>query len=60
MISQYGTTEWTLWDRFVFEDDPTLDHIVKFFKEKHGLSIGLASQGVCMLWSAWTPPAKVR
>lgn len=56
---QYGTTEWTLWDRFVFENNPTLETVVKFFKEKHGLEISMVSQGVSMLWSSWTAPAKV-
>jgi len=55
---KYGTTEWTLWDRFVFENNPTLETIVKFFKEKHNLDISMVSQGVSMLWSSWTAPAK--
>ncbi|KAG8893299.1 hypothetical protein FRB99_002069, partial [Tulasnella sp. 403] len=55
---KYGETEWTLWDRFVFENNPTLESIVKFFKEKHNLDISMVSQGVSMLWSSFTAPSK--
>ncbi|KAG8852374.1 hypothetical protein FRB96_008720 [Tulasnella sp. 330] len=55
---KYGETDWTLWDRFVFENDPTLESIVKFFKEKHGLDVSMVSQGVSMLWQSFLAPAK--
>ncbi|KAG9000623.1 hypothetical protein FRB94_009580 [Tulasnella sp. JGI-2019a] len=55
---KYGETEWTLWDRFVFENDPTLESIIKFFKEKHNLEISMVSQGVSMLWQSYLAPAK--
>ncbi|KAG8967631.1 hypothetical protein FRC03_009660 [Tulasnella sp. 419] len=56
--AKYGETEWTLWDRFVFENDPTLDNIVTEFREKHKLEVSMVSQGVSMLWSSFTAPAK--
>ncbi|KIO31037.1 hypothetical protein M407DRAFT_241953 [Tulasnella calospora MUT 4182] len=57
---KYGTTEWTLWDRFVFDNNPTLDEIIAWFKKNHGLDVTMASQGVSMLWSSWTQPAKAK
>ncbi|KAI0033358.1 ubiquitin activating enzyme [Vararia minispora EC-137] len=51
--NKYGDTEWTLWDRFIFENDPTLKEIVAWFREKHNLDIAMVSQGVSMLWSSF-------
>jgi len=55
---KYGTTEWTLWDRFDFKDDPTLKDIIDWFKEKHNLEVSMVSQGVLMLWSLFVPKKK--
>ncbi|KAF8204900.1 ubiquitin activating enzyme [Pholiota molesta] len=51
--SKYGETEWTLWDRFEFKNDPTLKEIVTHFEENHKLTITMVSQGVSMLWNPW-------
>ncbi|KAF7348318.1 Ubiquitin activating enzyme [Mycena sanguinolenta] len=48
---KYGTTEWTLWDRFEFSDDPTLKDFIDWFKTNHKLDITMVSQGVSRLWS---------
>lgn len=58
--TQYGETDWSLWDRFDFPGNPTLQEIVSTFKDKHGLDIGMVSSGVSMLWSSWTNPKVVR
>jgi ubiquitin-activating enzyme E1 len=56
MVDQYGETTWTLWDRFNFGGNPTLQDLIDSFKEKHGLDIGMVSSGVSMLWSSWLNP----
>ncbi|KAF8631275.1 hypothetical protein AX15_002601 [Amanita polypyramis BW_CC] len=48
---KYGDTEWTLWDRFEFKNDPTLQNMVDWFQENHKLEVSMVSQGVSMLWS---------
>jgi ubiquitin-activating enzyme E1 len=57
--NKYGTTEWSLWDRFEFKDDPTLQDIVSWFKEQHDLDVVMVSQGVSMLWSSFIGKQKV-
>ena len=53
---QYGEIPWTLWDRFDFRGNPTLQDLIDSFKDNHGLEIGMVSSGVSMLWSSWLNP----
>lgn len=55
---KYGSEEWTLWDRFEFED-PTLKEVIDWFQRNHSLDISMVSQGVSMLWSSFTQKKKV-
>lgn len=55
---KYGNTEWTLWDRFEFDNDPSLRDIINWFHDKHKLSISMVSQGVSMLWSSFVGKKK--
>ncbi|KAI0320611.1 ubiquitin activating enzyme [Amylostereum chailletii] len=51
--NKYGSTEWTLWDRFEFKNNPTLKDILDWFSSQHKLDIAMVSQGVSMLWSSF-------
>lgn len=57
---KYGTTEWTLWDRFELNGNPTLQQFLDWFKENHNLEVQMVSQGVSMLWSSFVPAKKAQ
>jgi ubiquitin-activating enzyme E1 len=58
--NKYSSTEWTLWDRINFSDNPTLQEMISWFKTTHQLDVLMVSQGVSMLWSSFIPRNKAR
>ncbi|OJA15293.1 hypothetical protein AZE42_00927 [Rhizopogon vesiculosus] len=56
--NKFNDTEWTLWDRLEFKNDPTLKEFISWFKTHHNLDVSMVSQGVSMLWSSFTDKKK--
>jgi len=57
--NKYGSTEWTLWDRFEFDNNPTLMEMMTWFEKNHKLQVNMVSQKVSMLWSSFVGKKKV-
>ncbi|EJU06450.1 ubiquitin activating enzyme [Dacryopinax primogenitus] len=56
--NKYNDKEWTLWDRFEFRGNVTLQEIVNYFQDRENLEVSMVSSGVSMLWSPFTPRKK--
>lgn len=57
--NKYRETDWTLWDRFEFKNDPTLKEFIDWFKTNLNYDVSMVSQGVSMLWSSFVGKKKV-
>ncbi|KAJ7468083.1 ubiquitin activating enzyme [Mycena latifolia] len=53
-----GNTEWTLWDRFEFMNDLTLQEIIDWFKANHKLQVAAVGQGVMSFWMSYMDKKK--
>jgi ubiquitin-activating enzyme E1 len=50
---KYGDTEWTLWDRFELNGDMTVQQLIDYFQNEHGLEVGMLSYDVSLLYSSF-------
>lgn len=58
-LPQYGSTEWTLWDRFKIDSDLTLQEFLDWFQTKHNLHISMVTSGSSLLYASFHPKAKL-
>ncbi|CAH9073316.1 unnamed protein product [Cuscuta europaea] len=53
-VIQHGDMKWTVWDRWVIKDNPTLNQLIDWLKEK-GLNAYSISCGSCLLYNQMFP-----
>ncbi|CAH9129273.1 unnamed protein product [Cuscuta epithymum] len=53
-VIQHGDMKWTVWDRWVIKDNPTLKQLIDWLREK-GLNAYSISCGSCLLYNSMFP-----
>lgn len=49
-VTRYNDVDWTIWDRFEVDGNPTLGELIDLFKERHKIVITMLSYGSSMLF----------
>ncbi|KAK6234582.1 hypothetical protein QUC31_018368 [Theobroma cacao] len=58
-VIKHGDMSWTVWDRWILRDNPTLRELIKWLKDK-GLNAYSISYGSCLLYNSMFPRHRER
>ncbi|GMJ08899.1 ubiquitin activating enzyme 2, ARABIDOPSIS THALIANA UBIQUITIN ACTIVATING ENZYME 2 [Hibiscus trionum] len=58
-VIKHGDMRWTVWDRWILRDNPTLRELIQWLKDK-GLNAYSVSYGSCLLYNSMFPRHRER